>query len=63
METQSTLPDTLLEAVAYFSDPDAAREFFAAIRWPNGPVCPICSESGSVYLISTEGAAGGSAQE
>ena len=27
---------------AYFNDDDAAREHLAAIRWPNGPVCPHC---------------------
>lgn len=25
-----------------FTDPDAAREHFEAIRWPNGPYCPFC---------------------
>ena len=52
METRSSLPDTLLEAVAYFSDSNLARGFFAAIRWPNGPECPVC-QSQSILLIST----------
>jgi Transposase zinc-ribbon domain len=25
-----------------FNDEDAARAYFEAIRWPNGPVCPHC---------------------
>lgn len=33
-------PQTLLEAVAYFSDPDRAHQHFVLIRWPNGIACP-----------------------
>src|SRR5713101_4559426 len=36
------LPTTLLEAIRYFSDPDACVEFVATLRWPDGPVCPRC---------------------
>lgn len=25
-----------------FSDEHAARQYFEALRWPNGPVCPHC---------------------
>ncbi|MFZ0792214.1 MAG: transposase, partial [Candidatus Korobacteraceae bacterium] len=25
-----------------FQDPDRAREFLEAERWPNGPICPHC---------------------
>lgn len=35
-------PDTLLEAITYFSDKDRSREYLAALRWPKGPVCPEC---------------------
>jgi len=35
-------PKTLLEAIRYFSDPDVATEFFAELRWPDGPICPKC---------------------
>ena len=35
-------PQTLLEAVAYFADPDAALAYFVNIRWPDGVRCPTC---------------------
>jgi transposase-like protein len=35
-------PDTLIEAVQYFSDPESTLKFFAEVRWPNGVVCPHC---------------------
>ena len=27
-----------------FTDPEAARAHFEAIRWPNGPYCPFCGQ-------------------
>src|SRR5919202_3720297 len=42
MKTSSESPKTLLEAVRYFSDLDFATQFFAELRWPDGPVCPRC---------------------
>ena len=35
-------PKTLIEAIQYFADLDVATDFFAAIRWPEGPSCPRC---------------------
>ena len=29
-------------AAAHFHDEDAARAWFEAARWPDGPVCPHC---------------------
>jgi transposase-like protein len=52
MAAQSSLPDSLLEAVKYFSDPEVCREFLAAIRWENGPICPNCG-SNCVILLTT----------
>ena len=34
-----------------FFDEDAAREHFAALRWPNGPVCPFCNEAKTVKKL------------
>lgn len=31
---------TLVEAVAYFSDPQRAHDFVKELRWPNGVACP-----------------------
>ncbi len=42
METPAKQPKTLLEAIRYFADLDVATEFVAALRWPDGPVCPKC---------------------
>lgn len=51
-KTSAKPPTNLLEAVRYFSDLDVANDYFANVRWPNGPVCPRC---GGVepYYIST----------
>jgi transposase-like protein len=36
-------PQTLVEAVRNFSDPDVCIAFVAGLRWPDGkPVCPHC---------------------
>ena len=46
----STGPKTLLEAVAYFSDPQVAHDFFVAQRWPDGVTCPTCGSSEVAYM-------------
>ena len=33
---------TLLEVADMLRDEDAARDWIAAQRWPNGPACPYC---------------------
>jgi len=33
---------TLQEAIKYFADPERARLYFVARRWPNGVTCPRC---------------------
>jgi len=44
-------PETLLEAVRYFSDRDVARDFFMRLRWPNGVACPRdCGSTNVVFL-------------
>lgn len=47
-------PTTLIEAVAYFSDPERAFEWAVKLRWPNGVACPRrdCG-SASVQFIKT----------
>lgn len=42
MSEANHTPQTLLEAVRYFSDLDVATEYVASRRWPDGPVCPAC---------------------
>jgi hypothetical protein len=45
-------PDTLVEAIRYFSDPDRTLAFWIAIRWPDGVTCPRCG-SAQVSFIKT----------
>lgn len=46
-------PQTLLEAVRYFSDPDVALDFVAKLRWPDGlPVCPRCRGTEHSFLTT-----------
>lgn len=42
MKTPTTLPETLVDAIRYFADPDVCLSFVASLRWPHGPVCPQC---------------------
>jgi transposase-like protein len=34
-----------------FTDPEAARNHFEAIRWPDGPYCPFCGATGRVVPL------------
>jgi hypothetical protein len=36
---------------AKFRDDDSARRYVEGILWPSGPVCPHCSESGTLYQL------------
>jgi transposase-like protein len=45
------LPDSLQEAIAYFSDPDRTFEYAKHFRWPDGViVCPRCSTSKNSFV-------------
>lgn len=46
------VPDTQIEAIRYFSDPDVCREFLAAVRWPTGVACPYCGARKPYFLQS-----------
>jgi transposase-like protein len=45
-------PQTLIEAVRYFADPDTTLKTIIELRWPNGVRCPTCG-SEEVRFIST----------
>jgi transposase-like protein len=50
---KNTEPQTLIEAIRYFSDPDVCLDFMARLRWPSGEaVCPTCGRT-DVRFIST----------
>jgi transposase-like protein len=46
-------PQTLLEAIQYFSDEQVCVQTVAAMRWPNGVRCPDCN-TGDPYYIKTQ---------
>ena len=43
-------PKTLQAAIQHFANPDVCIEAVAAMRWPNGPVCPECGHTEHYYL-------------
>jgi transposase-like protein len=45
-------PTTLLEAIAYFSDPKVCLDFMVGMRWPDGVVCPTCGSREVTFLAS-----------
>jgi transposase-like protein len=38
-----------------FTDPDKAREYLEAQRWPNGPVCPHCGNADASKISAMNG--------
>lgn len=44
------LPETLIEAIRYFSDLDICTDFVAQMRWPDGPICDRCGGMDHSYL-------------
>lgn len=52
MENATGAPDTLLDAIRYFADPDVSLHFVADLRWPDGVTCPVC-ENKEVSFLST----------
>ena len=45
-------PTNLIEAIRYFSDVDVCTDYFAKIRWPNGPFCPRCGCTEYSYVTT-----------
>jgi len=52
MPDTARLPNNLVDAIRHFSDPDVATGFVAALRWPDGPVCPRCEGTDHSYLTT-----------
>jgi transposase-like protein len=50
MKTATDLPNTLVDAIRYFADPDVCLSFVANLRWPHGPVCPACGGVEPLFL-------------
>ena len=53
METEN-LPESLLEAVAFFADEDRAHDFFVKMRWPEGVRCAHCNSVNVGKLVRSE---------
>jgi transposase-like protein len=45
-------PKTLRDAIRHFSHPQVCVDTVAAMRWPNGPVCPSCGHGEHYYLAT-----------
>jgi transposase-like protein len=54
MDEALATPKTLIEAVAYFQNPDNCIAYLVARRWPNGITCPTC-DSANVGFIASRG--------
>jgi transposase-like protein len=52
MDEPKNLPQTLIEAIRYFSDQDVCVQFVAKLRWPDGPICPTCGGTEHSYLTT-----------
>jgi len=47
----NTWPETLQEAIQYFTDHNNCHKFMVALRWPDGKVtCPTCGSEKVTYL-------------
>ena len=42
-------PESLQEAIVYFSSPDNCREYLVAHRWPDGVICPRCGSKAVLF--------------
>jgi transposase-like protein len=53
MKTQIEFPQTLKDAIGYFSDPDRALQFMSSVHWPDGKVCcPRCNSEAVTFMAS-----------
>lgn len=53
MKRKQQQPQTLQEAIRYFSDEQTCIDAVAALRWPGGkPVCPACEHTEHYWLAS-----------
>jgi transposase-like protein len=47
-----TTPQTLLEAIRYYSDLDVCQQELVEARWPDGVECPTCGSTDVGYLAN-----------
>src|SRR5260370_20052105 len=54
MENTPASPQTLLETIRSFSNPDTCLKFVADLRWPNGPICPRCQALDPIFISTRQ---------
>src|SRR5713101_6162345 len=53
MDKNTAAPETLVEAVRFFADPDVCLSFLTSLRWANGNVaCPTCGSTDVLFLTN-----------
>src|SRR5687768_9910337 len=45
-------PETLLQAIRFYSDLDVCQQMLVEARWPNGVTCPTCGSKDVRYLAN-----------
>jgi transposase-like protein len=51
MEQNTNTPETLVQAIRFFADPDICLTFLASLRWPDGRIaCPTCGSRDLTFL-------------
>lgn len=50
MKSKTNSPNTLQEAILYFSKPENCLEYLVVRRWPNGVICPTCGRDDVSFL-------------
>src|SRR5688500_71488 len=50
MNTETTLPESLQEAIIYFADKNRAHDLMVRLRWPEGVTCPHCQGTDALFL-------------
>jgi transposase-like protein len=53
MSNPVQVPESLMEAIEQFADPGKALAFAAAMRWPEGVVCPYCGSGDDLSFLKT----------
>lgn len=50
MGESNPLPETLVEVICHFADPDICLQVASELRWPSGPSCPKCESKRHSFL-------------
>lgn len=50
--SNDTTPETLVQAIRHFADPDTCLNYLTPIRWPNGIACPHCGSQEHAFIAS-----------